>query len=172
MKCEEPQKPESMTFSLSLAACVAFGYLYPTIGVLVIDCQIDHVVFHKRTYPWGWLIAPIAVLLVSSTYFLFRRSMTSYQRLAAAVGPLSASYVISFPIFRPEIPHMAIAYSGTVWIVLIASWMLLRYWIVEPATDLSKYSNRAALIEHTKEQLDFAADMFRESALELGILKS
>jgi hypothetical protein len=25
---------------------------------------------------------------------------------------------------------------------------------------------------HTKEQLDFAADMFHESALELGILKS
>jgi hypothetical protein len=25
---------------------------------------------------------------------------------------------------------------------------------------------------HTKEQLDFAADMFYESALELGILKS
>jgi len=119
MKNSVTVERESRAFSLSLAACVTFGYLFPTVGNLIIDPLVDHKLWGIRPYPWGWwLVPPIAVLVFMSTYLLFRRSNTNYQRLAAAVGPLSAFYVISFPIFPPEIPHTGLAWIGAVWVAL------------------------------------------------------
>ena len=157
VKSDEKQESESVMFLLSLAGCVTFGYLYATVGILIIDCQIDRTTWGKRTYPLGWWLVPaIAVILFLCTYFLFRRCTGPYTRLAAAAGPLAASYVMSLPIFRPEIPHSGLVWIGTVWVALIASWVLIRYCVFQPGTGSLGSCDKAALLEHTKEQLELS----------------
>lgn len=155
MNGDDKLKQETVKFSLWLATCVTLGFLYTTFGAVVVDSQIDLKLRPKTLYPWEWLV-PIAILLFPLTCFLFHRSTDKGHRLLAAVGPLAAAYVLSFPIFRPEMPHVGVAWIGAVWMFLIASWMMIRSWAFQPAGGRPEQYDAAALIQHTKEELEFS----------------
>ena len=94
------------------------GYLLATVPPIVIDPKLtSHILFDPRKYSLGWLIIPISVILVITTYLVTRKKINSKARPIWVNLPFIVCLLLSLFIYFPEFPHGNLVFVGVAWLL-------------------------------------------------------
>ena len=105
-------------FSFRFTALMLLGYLLGSVPQIILDPILTtHKAFGPRTYEYGWLVVPIAVIMTAFTLLLSREKVFS-RRPLLLLTPFTCSIFISIPIFTPELPHMNLASVWFIWVIV------------------------------------------------------
>lgn len=141
-------------FPWRFGGTMVVGYLLATVPQVIVDPLLQsHVNYPRRTYPFAYLITPIAIAVFVTTVITALRS-SPRARLTAMV-PFIASCVLSAPIFTPEVPHGNLVFVGVIWALLgcITLWVHGRH-VINPMQCENAVAQQARL-EYIKEQTSF-----------------
>jgi len=165
-----PQKTNTVAFAWRMAIAMLLGYLLATIPQVILDPLLfSHVAFHDRHYPQAWLVAPIAISVLITTFLAACRERK--HRTVIVMLPFTVACVLSIPIFTPELPHGNLTFVFVVWLVLGMSTMWLHDLSLNNPADRVPLPAESVQIEYIKEQLAiWKACTFGIVALYLGLL--
>jgi len=141
-------------FTWRFSTAMLAGYLLATVPQVVLDRRFQsHVLYPHRTYPFAYLIAPIAIFVFIGTMVLALR-IRARNRLLVLV-PFILGCALSAPIFKPEVPHGNLTFAGVVWTLI----GMLTLWVhgarvTSPVQDGREVAPQAC-IEFIKEQTAF-----------------
>lgn len=140
-------------FPWRFGGTMVVGYLLATVPQVIVDPLLrSHVNYPRRTYPFAYLITPIAIAVFVTTVITAFRS--SPRARLTAMLPFIAGCVLSAPIFTPEVPHGNLVFVGVIWALLgcITLWVHGRR-VINPMHCENVVAQ--ARLEYIKEQTSF-----------------
>jgi hypothetical protein len=154
-------EPREFGFCLAVSFSNCMGYLLATVPLTVVDRLLQHHVrFGSREYPHGWLIYPIAAVLLGGTFVLMCSFKTRLLRLVIATATLLLVYLVSVPLFPPEIPNSNLVGVGGLWIGITVGWVLIRYFLFHKDIDVLAKLDKDVQMQFIVQQLDFSKALF------------
>jgi hypothetical protein len=82
------------------------------------------------------------------------------MRLATVTSILLLSYIVSIPIFPPEMPHGNLVAVGAIWLGITGVWILIRYYLFYNESITLTSVDKDARIQFIVQQLDFSKMLF------------
>ena len=140
---------DETSFAYRIAGINALGYALTVLAISYLDPRLaSHVEYGARTYPYGYWISLLSLLVFVATALLVRRAKSRATRCIAACVPLLVATLCSIPVFLPELPH-----GGLIWCLGYGLAAVLATWLRYSGPDLSFVTDTAAPVQVRLEAL-------------------
>lgn len=156
MKLPTIPPDKEVWFCLAVAMISTLGYLLATVPPVFADPLLHHGIDGARSYPYGWLIWPIALLLFTVTFLLMYLARLNLQRLVVAEVTLGVAYIASMFVLWQRFPHPNVLFVGIVWVSITGTWLLIRYSLFSDNADTLVGVDKDACLQFIREQLEFS----------------